>query len=85
MKFIESAKQWFREKKANLKKKLEERADERRKLSAELELDIREFDGELHISYNNIPVVNIHHLNADCVDVLLVSRETLVAYKKKFK
>lgn len=85
MKFIERAKQWFRNWKANYVVKMEARKEAKRKLDAELELDIREFDGELFISYNNIPIVNVHHLNTNIVDVLLVSRESLVMYKKKYQ
>lgn len=85
MKFIERAKQWFQNWKANYAAKMEARKEAKRQRDAEFELDIREFDGELFIAYNNIPVVNVHHLNADIVDVLLVSRESLVMYKKKYQ
>lgn len=84
MKFIESARQWFLEKKASIVKKLEEKAEARRIMAAEHELDIREFNGELYIAYDNIPVVNVHHLNDDCVKILFISRETLVEFKKKY-
>lgn len=85
MKIIERAKQWFQNWKTNYDAKMEARKEAKRQRDAEFELDIREFDGELFIAYNNIPVVNVHHLNTDIVDVLLVSRESLVMYKKKYQ
>lgn len=84
MEFIKCAKQLLSEWKKKYEEKVAKRREARRVLASELELDIREFDGELYIAHQNVPIVNIHHLNTDIVDVLLVSRETLVAYKKKY-
>ena len=81
MKIIKHLQRCFQIWKANSAAKM----DIKRKLNAEIELNIREFNGELFISYNDIPIVNVNYLDTDMVEVLWSSRESLVAYKKKYQ
>lgn len=83
MNLITSVKQWLTKRIAEFSEKSEQKKNERQVLSVELDLDIREFDGELYIAYDNTPIVDVKHLKGGIVEELIESRKTLLLYRKK--
>lgn len=46
-------------------------------------IQVKEFNGELYISFDGIPVVALSDLNASIVDIVNKARQTAVAYTTK--
>jgi hypothetical protein len=46
-------------------------------------IQVKEFNGELYISFDGIPVVALADLNASIVDIVSKARQTAVAYTTK--
>lgn len=46
-------------------------------------IQVKEFNGELYISFDGIPVVALADLNASIVDIVSKARHTAVAYTTK--
>lgn len=79
--FITQAFIRLREKSRN--SKLQKRAKYLENLSCE-SINVMEFDGRLHISFNGAPVIRIDELKGKVPEILAQSREDFLAWKNKF-
>lgn len=61
------------------------RSEKRLKISVETDLQLREFDGEIYIAYNDVPIVKSKLLTKDVVTALSASRETLTMYRQRYR
>ncbi len=85
MKIIKSIKQWWLALKEARKAKLAEKEKVRLyKLSCTV-INVMEFDGEMYISHDGVPIVNVNKLNIKIPELLQESRANYLVWKSKLQ
>lgn len=82
MKLLTKIGAWLRTRQEQRREKMAERHSEELKQEAERVLQVREFEGELFICYNEVPLLPPTMLNADFPMIVEAARAMYVEYHK---